>query len=118
VTAPGRNLTLSGFRDEGAQAGSFVPVASEVSPNGVVTFVVDDLEILSLDSQGGWRFSLAVSTSEEETRVAARRELERERLDATESPGPDEASEIQSIEINEDRWRIEYVHVRLQGTTL
>lgn len=96
INAPSRVLELKGFVD-----GEPVTLHRQENPTGLLEIEIDNSDALKLDSQGGLRLSIAISETEEERRAAA------EPGDPSKPKAPSRST-----------WRIDYVHVNLEGTTL
>jgi hypothetical protein len=96
INAPSRTLELKGFVD-----GQFVTLHRQENPNGLLRFEIDQPDALQLDSDGGLLLSLSISETAEERKAAS------EPVDPNNPKMPSRST-----------WRIDYVHVNLEGTTL
>jgi hypothetical protein len=96
INAPSRTLELKGFI-----GGQFVTLHRQENPNGLLRFEIDQPDALQLDADGGLLLSLSISETEEERRAA------NEPVDPNNPKMPSRST-----------WRIDYVHVNLEGTTL
>lgn len=96
INAPSRTLELKGYVD-----GRFETLHRRENPNGLLRFEIDQPEALQLDPEGGLLLSIAISATEEELQAASE---------------PDDPDNPKAP--SRSTWRIEFVHVNLEGTTL
>ena len=103
IHAPSRTVELLGSKGD-----QQVIVATRASPSGVLTFTIDDPELLEVDQAGGLRFGVTVSPTEAQAAALATRDQPRDADDADERNDSFEHS----------TWQIDYLRLQATGETL
>ncbi|MEO8493989.1 MAG: hypothetical protein ABI614_02890 [Planctomycetota bacterium] len=105
IHAPSRTVELTGLK-----ADQQVVVESRVSPSGVLTFTIDDPELLELDEAGGLRFGVTVSPTEAQAAAAAA-------SGQPQPPGLDDPHK-ENTSFQHSTWQIDYLRLQATGETL
>jgi hypothetical protein len=98
IHAPSRTIELIGSK--GIQQ---VVVATRESPSGVLSFTIDDPELLELDPDGGLGFGVTVSPTEEQAAAIPNQPRDPEQLPDSLAPST---------------WQIDYLRIQVVGETL
>jgi hypothetical protein len=103
IHAPSRTVELHGSKGD-----QQVVVETLESPSGVLTFTIDDAELLELDEAGGLRFGVTVSATKAQSVGTASRE-----------PPPDAAGGKKPEDsFDNSTWQIDYLRLEVAGETL
>lgn len=103
IHAPSRTVDLLGSRNN-----EQVVVETLESPSGVLTFTIDDPELLQVDAAGGLQFGVAVSSTESQRAEASR----------PKSQPPSDGSGKTDDSFEFSTWQIDYLHLQAVGETL
>jgi hypothetical protein len=103
IHAPSRTVELTGSKDN-----QQVVVATRANPSGVLTFTIDDPELLELDQAGGLQFGVTVSPTETQAAAEATRGQPRDSDDSDKSHDSFEHA----------TWQIDYLRLQATGEAL
>jgi len=113
IHAPSRTVELTGSKN-----GQPAIVRTRESPSGVLTFTIDDPELLELDEAGGLRFGVTVSRTVAQVAAAAAeaaaQDLPPEPIDPDEKNDP----KMKNDSFEHSTWQIDYLRLQATGETL